>query len=403
MKVWPLPREASAAVRDSGGVDIIPAFVWRVLRYGGMGIAVSLIYSLAVIVCVRALDPISPTVASILAFIIVLPVSWLAHGKVSFSDRPYDRFQPLRFAVSTSASFVVAIGGMYCITEVAGQSYLLGIAWNWLIIPAMNFLAYMLFVFRAGHDADGLYVYGPAFQTMAATGSAHAARRIVSMMLTILPVRSVIDLGCARGTWLREWRAQGVGDIVGVDCDYVDRQRLEIDPDCFVVHDLSGRLTLGRGFDVVQCLEVAEHLPPSRAATLVEDMVTLAPVVLFSAAPPGQGGENHVNEQPGDYWRALFRVHDYVAVDCLRPLLAREADIPNWYRYNIVLYVRRDRLGQIDAFARQFALRDGEGMTDPSPLTYRLRKRVVRAFPQALCNRLAQWNARRFSSGRAPE
>ena len=79
----------------------------------------------------------------------VVPVAYLAHGKISFSDRPYDKFQPLRFAVSTTASFIIAIGGMYWITEIAGRSYLLGIAWNWLMIPVMNFLIYMFWVFRA--------------------------------------------------------------------------------------------------------------------------------------------------------------------------------------------------------------------------------------------------------------
>ena len=58
---------------------------------------------------------------------------------------------------------------------------------------------------------------------MAATGSAYAARRIISIVQTIATVQSVVDIGCARGTWSREWQAQGVNDIVGVDGEYVDR------------------------------------------------------------------------------------------------------------------------------------------------------------------------------------
>jgi hypothetical protein len=131
----------------------------------------------------------------------------------------------------------------------------------------------------------------------------------------------------------------------------------------------------------------------------VNDLVAHAPVVLFSAAPPGQGGENHVNEQPGEYWRKLFRNHDYVAIDCLRPLLAREINIPDWYRYNIMLYVLRDHLERIAPFARQFQLHDNEPVSDPSPLAYKLRKRFVRSLPHWLCNRLARWNARRFPAG----
>jgi putative flippase GtrA len=133
--------------------DTLPALVLRVLRYGGVGLAISLIYSLAVIAAVNVLHPIGPTMASVLAFGVVLPMSWLAHGRISFGDRPRDAFQSLRFALSTTASFVVAVGGMYWITEIAGRSYLLGIAWNWLIIPAANFLAYMFWVFRNRRQA----------------------------------------------------------------------------------------------------------------------------------------------------------------------------------------------------------------------------------------------------------
>jgi hypothetical protein len=246
---------------------------------------------------------------------------------------------------------------------------------------------------------NDMYLYDSAFQNMAATGSTHAASRIISFVQTTVPTYSVIDVGCARGTWLRQWQIQGASDVTGVDGDYVDRSKLEIEPRHFVVRDLAVHFNLERQFGLAQSLEVAEHLPQARAATFVGDLVAHAPIVLFSAASPGQGGENHLNEQPGEYWRRLFLSHEYVAIDCLRPLLAREPNIPAWYRYNIMLYVRRDQLERIAPFARQFQLRDTDPVSDPSPPAYKLRKRIVRSLPQALCNRLAQWNARRYPVG----
>jgi hypothetical protein len=177
--------------------------------------------------------------------------------------------------------------------------------------------------------------------------------------------------------------------------------KLEIDRQRFVVHDLAAPFNLGRGFDLCQSLEVAEHLPPARAKTFVADLAAQAPVVLSSAATPGQGGENHLNEQPGSYWQSHFLDHDYVAIDCLRPLLVNEARVPAWYRYNLVLYARRASSQRIAPFAREFQLRDGELLSDPSPLPYRLRKRIIRSLPKVVCDRLAQWNARRFPSGRS--
>jgi len=129
------------------------AFYRRVARYGCVGVVVSLFYSLAVIACVQFWPTIGPTLASVIAFIVTLPIAYFAHRNISFFDSHRDAFQPLRFAVTTAASFVLAVGGMYWITEIAGRDFLLGIAWNWLVIPAVNFVVYMLWVFRTTQTA----------------------------------------------------------------------------------------------------------------------------------------------------------------------------------------------------------------------------------------------------------
>jgi len=124
--------------------------LFRVVRYGFAGLAISIVYSLAVVVLVAGLHVAGPTAASVIAFILVLPIGYVTHRRVTFLDAVPDPLMPLRFAVTTAASFGVAIGGMYVVTDVLGKSYLLGIALNWLVIPAMNFLIYCLWVFRVG-------------------------------------------------------------------------------------------------------------------------------------------------------------------------------------------------------------------------------------------------------------
>jgi hypothetical protein len=59
--------------------------------------------------------------------------------------------------------------------------------------------------------------------------------------------------------------------------------------------------------DVCVCLEVAEHLPASAAPKLARILSRVAPVLIFTAAPPGQGGHFHINEQPRQYWVKLFQ------------------------------------------------------------------------------------------------
>lgn len=58
-------------------------------------------------------------------------------------------------------------------------------------------------------------------------------------------------------------------------------------------------------YDVALCLEVAEHLPAELGDRLVTYLAD-APTVVFTAAPPGQGGTGHINEQPKTYWETRF-------------------------------------------------------------------------------------------------
>ena len=169
----------------------------------------------------------------------------------------------------------------------------------------------------------------------------------------------------------------------------VTEAKLAIKRACFVRTDLSKPFNLGRRFDFVQCLEVAEHLPLSRSESLVSDLVFHSDVVLFSAAPPGQGGEYHINEQSYDFWKSLFAEHGYIAFDCLRPMLLQNRAIPFWYRYNAILYVKFDALDRLSDQMTTYRLDAGTSIADISPLGFRIRKAIVRFLPIVLANTLA--------------
>lgn len=144
-------REAFNAVAASG----VRQFVARVLRYGVVGLTVAIVYSLAIVLLVVQCHMRDATAASALAFIVVQPLAYLAHRHVTFFDAARDSFQPLRFAVTTTSTFLIAIGGMYVMTDTLGRSYLLGIALNWALIPVINFLIYLLWVFRLENRRRG--------------------------------------------------------------------------------------------------------------------------------------------------------------------------------------------------------------------------------------------------------
>ncbi len=209
--------------------------------------------------------------------------------------------------------------------------------------------------------------YDEDFFSQLEFGSRHSARVAIPLVLQYVRPASVVDVGCGIGTWLAEFQAEGITDLLGIDGEYVDRGKLLIDPKRFLARDLEQPLKLDRRFDLAVSLEVAEHLSESSADAFVASLVDLAPVVLFSAAIPHQGGKSHVNEQWPLYWHAKFAAHDYVAVDCLREKLWREEQMCVWYAQNAVFYVRRDALASYPLLAEQFA-RAGDVV--PLPLVH---------------------------------
>ena len=238
------------------------------------------------------------------------------------------------------------------------------------------------------------YQYDGRFLDYAANTSDHSARTIIAALQAFKPVDSVLDVGCARGTWLHAWSQAGVREICGVDGAYAESASLLIDRRHFVAADLTENFDLGRQFDLVQSLEVAEHLPKSASKAFVSSLVRHSRgLVLFSAAPPGQGGEHHINEQPYDYWRDLFRIWGYRAVDWIRPRVKADRGVSFWYRYNAMLYISDAKMAALPDEVRQRAVPDGRRIQDISPLLFRLRKCVVRALPQSTVMRIARIKA----------
>jgi len=184
-------------------------------------------------------------------------------------------------------------------------------------------------------EAPGSFFYAERHEL-----SVDAARAVLGLLLQrVEGIRSVLDLGCGVGTWLAVCVERGIEDIMGLDGPWVDEQHLIIDPGAFISHDLRrGFPPIARRYDLAICLEVAEHLPEDMAHGLIEFLTTVSDVVLFSAAVPGQGGENHINEQWPDYWAARFRPHGYQVYDIIRPLVWENTQIPVWYRQNCLLF-----------------------------------------------------------------
>lgn len=234
-----------------------------------------------------------------------------------------------------------------------------------------------------------LYSYGDHFFAYQQIGALSSARSVVPILVRQLNPASVLDVGCGAGAWVAAYRECGMRDVIGVDADYVREDQLLFGASDFHAIDVGGTFRLGRTFGLAQCLEVAEHLDPSASAALVDNLVAHAPIVVFSAAPPGQGGEHHVNERPYEFWRDLFEDRGYGLFDFIRPKIRFIARVEHWYRYNMLVFVRHEAVHLMTPAFIATRIDPSEAVPDLSPVSWRMRRRVLSVLPPAVVTRIA--------------
>lgn len=167
-------------------------------------------------------------------------------------------------------------------------------------------------------------------------GCQRSADVIVPLVVSYLPriPSRVVDVGCGEGAFARKFADMGVADVIGIDAH---RSRHFPVPG-FIEWDLTTPLPdLGRAYLVV-CLEVAEHLPFERGPGLVDDLCNLASLVLWSAAIPGQGGHQHINEQWLSYWAGLFAARNFWPMGHFREQIWDDTRVEPWYRQNLMMF-----------------------------------------------------------------
>jgi SAM-dependent methyltransferase len=149
--------------------------------------------------------------------------------------------------------------------------------------------------------------YSTAYFDGIESANSHVYQLFAETLTKVFRPNSVTDVGCGSG---------------GISAALRDRCVKQIYP--FDFSQASVDMTQKRGFtnarrlditqakeipataDLCLCLEVAEHIPRKFEGHLVSLLSRVAPVLIFTAAPPGQGGHLHVNLRSQDHWKQLF-------------------------------------------------------------------------------------------------
>lgn len=157
-------------------------------------------------------------------------------------------------------------------------------------------------------------------------------------------VRSVVDFGCGTGVYVSEWRRLGL-DALGFEYSErarrIAKERMGVEVEAFDLEVFAGA---GRGFDLSTSFEVAEHLPPDVGERLVDVCCRSAPVVVFSAAHPGQPGQGHIHLRPKAFWIERFAARGFRfedgATSRLEAELRRSLSRGLWLADNVAVFER---------------------------------------------------------------
>lgn len=192
--------------------------------------------------------------------------------------------------------------------------------------------------------------YSANFYESVAERADLASQSILSIFFSKFNASSIKDIGCGNGIWLRETLDnQYIKNRYGYDlasalesAEHLTNKNIifkEIDLEVASYDLIATDLTL--------CLEVAEHISLDAGLQLVKNICKTSRYVIFSAATPGQGGYNHINERPFRYWVSLFESNGFVGLDVFRSEIQNDKRIPFFYRNNVFLFVDSTELSKV--------------------------------------------------------
>jgi len=164
------------------------------------------------------------------------------------------------------------------------------------------------------------------------------AKNTIEWIDNTLSPKTFLDIGCGPGSYVAAYSNKNLNVFAtGIDID----KRVFSQTNCFLDNllELNGKRTA----EVVMCLEVAEHIDPRHADTVVSNVFqSILPggYLIWSAAKPGQSGIGHINCRPKKYWVDKFVKLGLIVDDELKESLfesVKKESYLGWFIDNVVI------------------------------------------------------------------
>jgi len=136
---------------------------------------------------------------------------------------------------------------------------------------------------------------------------------ICNAMMKVFHPKTFIDVGCGIADYVEGMQLLGV-DAYGIEGSENCKPYLQVPSEYVYIRDLREPLCNVRNvkYDLVLCLEVAEHIEEDFVEVFLDNLCGLSDKVVMSFAPPGQEGHGHFNCQEAPYWIGKMAARGYI-------------------------------------------------------------------------------------------
>lgn len=162
---------------------------------------------------------------------------------------------------------------------------------------------------------------------------------------SLLDFNTILDIGSANGFFI-DYYIDKKDIVTGIEKENYIKPYLSLSSQKNTIFDdIIIMNNLNQKYDLVTCIEVAEHIDYKDSDKLVEFIVNHAKdYIYFTAATPYQKGNGHINCQSHFFWLNKFRRYDYyINYNLTEELVSnlQSLDKCKWLYYNSLILVKQ--------------------------------------------------------------